>query len=50
MVEPDVLSVLRALIADMASLSQSWHLLSAGLATSHHNTGGARLQGRPAHG
>src|SRR5947209_1912748 len=29
---PDILPILRALFADMASLSQSWHLLSAGLA------------------
>jgi hypothetical protein len=36
-----VLAVLRPLCAKMTSLSQSWHLLSAGLATLHLTTVGA---------
>jgi hypothetical protein len=36
-----VLAVLRAFIANMTSLSQSWHLLSTGLATLHLTTVGA---------
>jgi hypothetical protein len=38
---PDVLTILGSLIADVASLSQSWYLLSAGFATSHLITGSA---------
>jgi hypothetical protein len=47
---PDILPVLGALVADMASLSQSWHLLSAGMLTSHHSTAGARFQGKGLYG
>src|SRR3954447_22749342 len=37
----NILAVLGAFIADMASLSQSWFLLSAELGTSHLTTDGA---------
>ena len=42
---PDILSVLGALLTNMASLSHSRHLLSTGLVTSHHSTAGVRWQG-----
>ncbi len=37
----NILAVLGAFITDMASLSQSWYLLSAEVATSHLTTDGA---------